>query len=188
MSPLLQTDMRCQFDAQVTCSDASQTGGAAAESVALTWWGRTLLRALSDQRLQAIPCPVLVMSVFNGKAGAFRIYDIIYDILGVRPCGKVSIETHKDANRVTRTAWPDVEELHDVETLTGDDVLRWANLWPRAREVHVWAGFPCVHLSRVRTFRQNLEGEGSKLFWTLLTLLGWIKERIFPSGPIQVLH
>ena len=40
----------------------------------------------------------------------------------------------------------------------------------------MWAGFPCVHLSSVRAFRQNLYGEGSNLFWRLLELLGWIQE------------
>eukprot|EP00435_Cladocopium_sp_Y103_P041711 s423_g11.t1 len=92
LGPILQSDMRCEFDEQVTCSDASQTGGAAAASQGLTWSGQTLVR------------------------------------------------------------------------------------WPRAIEVHVYAGFPCVHLSRARAYRENLQGEGSNLFWRLVEVLEWIKE------------
>ena len=84
-----------------------------------------------------------MVSLFNGVGGAFRIYDI----LGVRPLGKIAVEINKEASRVTRTAWPDVEEYLDVNLLTKDDVRAWANRYGRAEEVHVWGGFPCVHLS-----------------------------------------
>ena len=49
-------------------------------------------------------------------------------------------------------------------------------MYPRALEVHLWAGFPCVHLSRVRAYRQNLQGQGSRLFWKLLEVLQWVQE------------
>lgn len=68
-----------------------------------------------------------------------------------------------------------MEELLDIEDLQKDDARRWANARPRAAEVHLWARFPCVHLSRVSAFRQNLDGQGPSLFWKLLTVLDWIK-------------
>ena len=49
-------------------------------------------------------------------------------------------------------------------------------MFNRVSEVHVYAGFPCVHLSSARAFRQNLAGEGSNLFRVLLDLLSWIHE------------
>ena len=172
LGPVIQTDMRCEYDDMVTCSDASETGGAAARSAGLSWSGHSLTNALQNRGRQPILCPILVVSLFNGVGGAFRIYDI----LGVRPLGKIAVEINKEASRVTRTAWPDVEEYLDVNLLTKDDVRAWANRYGRAEEVHVWGGFPCVHLSRVRAFRQNLAGQGSNLFWKLLTVLGWIRE------------
>ena len=181
LSPLLQTDLRCDYDPNVTCSDASETGGASAVSAGLTWSGQTLVRSLSSFDRQAIEVPVLVISVFNGVGGAFRIYDV----LGVVPSGRISVEISKEANRVTRTAWPSVEELLDIEDLKKDDVRRWANMHPRVAEVHTWAGFPCVHLSSVRAFRQNLYGQGSALFWKLLTLLQWIQEIFSPFALVK---
>jgi len=171
LAPLVQTDLRCCYDDEVTCSDASEFGGAAAVARSLSWSGRSLVRSSRSPNKGPIACPILVISAFNGVGGAFRIYDI----LGVRPLGKVSIEVSKDANRVTRSAWPDVEEFHDINSIDFGSVLRWANQYPRAIEVHIWGGFPCVHLSRVRAYRRNLDGEGSNLFWRLLELIGWVQ-------------
>ena len=171
-TPLLQADMRADYDGNVTVSDASETGGAAAVATALTWSGRSFIHSVRDARLLPLECPILVISVFNGIGGAFRIYDV----LGIRVHGKISVEILKEANRTTRTTWPDVWEFHDITHLTKEDVRHWANLFPRVLEVHLWGGFPCIHLSRVRAFRQNLEGEGSKLFWHLLELISWVQE------------
>jgi site-specific DNA-cytosine methylase len=49
-------------------------------------------------------------------------------------------------------------------------------MFPRAEELHLYAGFPCVHLSAVRAFRRNLQGEGSNLFWYLLQVMEWVFE------------
>lgn len=176
LGPLLQTNLRAPYDDQVSCSDASERGGAAAVSVGLTWSGRSLSSSLRDNRREPISCPILVISCFNGIGGAFRVYDV----LGIKVLGKISIEIDKCANRVCRSAWPDVEEFHDILSIDELQVRRWANQYARAAEIHVFAGFPCVHLSRVRAYRKNLEGEGSKLFWDFLKLLDII-QRVFSS-------
>lgn len=172
LAPLLQVDMRCDYDGSFTCSDASEGGGAAALSKGLTWSGRSLVTFMSNPSLRPLPQPILLISIFNGIGGLFRIYDI----LGLDVAGRISIDISREANRVTRSTWPSVVELHDVTTITRDDVAEWANAHPRIAEVHVMAGFPCVHLSSARAFRRNLEGEGSKLFWDLLQVLQWIIE------------
>ena len=131
---------------------------------------------LSDSRLHGISCPVLLISLFNGIGGTFRIYDI----LGVIPHGRIAVDVSKQGNRVTRTTWPDVIELHDVNNITKDEIRRWANLFAHVSEVHVFGSFPCVHLSSARANRLNLKGEGSNLFWKLVEILQWIHE-IFGS-------
>ena len=45
VGPLLQTDLNCDYDEQVTCSDASESGGAGAVSTSLTWSGKSLVGA-----------------------------------------------------------------------------------------------------------------------------------------------
>lgn len=172
LGPLLQTDLSAGFDPAVTCSDASEAGGACAVSSGLSWSGKSFVGAKNDTRLRAIACPILIVSIFNGIGGAFRLYDI----LGIEPQGRISVEIDRHCNRVTRTAWPDVIELHDVQEITKEEVARWASLFPHIRELHLFAGFPCVHLSSVRAFRENLSGEGSRLFWKLLEVISWVQE------------
>ena len=171
LAPLLQADLSSQFDSTVTCSDASETGGAAAAAFRLSWSGQSLAARLNDRRSSPLCCDILVISLFNGIGGSFRAYDL----LGIKVLGRVSVDICKESNRVTRSTWPDTLELHDIEDLTIDHVHQWANTYGRAREVHTWAGFPCIHLSSVRAFRQNLQGQGSRLFWKLLDLLGMIQ-------------
>eukprot|EP00435_Cladocopium_sp_Y103_P045333 s2195_g13.t1 len=180
LCPLLQVDLRCEYDPRVSCSDASESGGAAAIASGLSWSGRTLVSTLRDPSKQAICCPILVISAFNGVGGAFRVYDL----LGIKVLAKISIEIAKDANRVTRSAWPEVSECHDINSIDEATVRQWSNEHPRAVEVHVWGGFPCVHLSRVRAYRMNLQGEGSNLFWKLTDLIAMV-QRAF-SGHARV--
>eukprot|EP00438_Fugacium_kawagutii_P017079 Skav213874 [mRNA] locus=scaffold2374:77699:81990:+ [translate_table: standard] len=165
--PILQCDLTATYDGEVTCSDASERGGACAIATALTKSGEQYSNLLASPPLQPLELPIVVVSVFNGIGGAFRLYDV----LGVKVMGKISIDICREANRTTRTTWGDVRELHDIMDVDEQEVRRWASDFPRAREVHVYAGFPCIHLSSVRAYRQNLAGEGSNLFWQLLVLL-----------------
>eukprot|EP00435_Cladocopium_sp_Y103_P009201 s976_g2.t1 len=176
LGPLLQTDLSSGYDGRVSCSDASETGGAAAVSKGLTWSGRSLAAVRMDARLAALEVPVVVVSCFNGIGGAFRIYDI----LGLSPMGRISIEIYKPGNRTTRTTWPGVIELHDIETVDEAEIRRWANMFPRIQELHLYAGFPCIHLSAVRAGRKNLDGEGSNLFWKLVEVIKNVQKVFSP--------
>ena len=172
LGPLLQCDLTATYDGEVTVSDASESGGACAISSALTWSGRSFVGMKNDARLAPIRIPVLVVSLFNGIGGAFRLYDV----LGLAPAGKVSVDISRPGNRVTRNTWPDVIELHDIESLDRREIQRWAALFPHILELHLFAGFPCVHLSSARACRENLYGEGSRLFWKLLEVISWVQD------------
>jgi len=170
--PLLQTDLRAGYSPVVTCSDASHFGGAVGSAVSLTSAGGQLTRVLQDRTLEAQEVELLVVSAFNGIGGAFRGYDLA----GLKPRGLIAIEWSKSAQRVTRKAWPRVIEIGDINNVTKSTVRAWSNQFPRITHVHLVGGFPCVHLSAVRAGRENLQGEGSKLFWNLVALLGWLRE------------
>eukprot|EP00435_Cladocopium_sp_Y103_P067105 s619_g29.t1 len=157
LAPLLQADLTADYDNQVTCSDASESGGACAVASSLSWSGCSLVGMKNDLRLQPLEFPLLIVSIFNGISGAFRVYGI----LGIGPTGRISVDISPTGNRVTRSTWPDVLELHDAELIDREEILRWARLFPHVKELHLYAGFPCIHLSSVRAYRQNLEGEGN---------------------------
>ena len=90
----------------------------------------------------------------------------------------IAIEIDSSANRVVKSTWPHCLLVLDLNSVTLDMVKHWANLFPRVTEVHVWGGFPCVHLSSARSDRLNLEGEGSNLFFKLVELIEWC-EHVF---------
>ena len=64
LGPVLQQDLTSEYDGQLSCLDASESGGACAISNSLSWSGRSLVGALNDLRLRAVECPVLVVSFF----------------------------------------------------------------------------------------------------------------------------
>ena len=154
LAPLLQTDLEAKYDGMVTVSDASETGGAAAVSTGLSWSGQSLVASRADARLAPLALPIVIVSCFNGIGGAFRVYDL----LGVAPMGRIAIDISKPANRVTRTAWPGVLELHNIEEIDEREVRRWADLFPRASEIHLYGGFPCVHLTAEWRRLENYSG------------------------------
>ena len=176
LAPLLQCDLRSEYDGDVTCSDASESGGASAVSTSLGWSGNSLTSSWVDPQAKPTFQPILLISFFNGIGGAFRIYDV----LGIAVAGRISIDISKPANRVCRSVWPDVLEYHDILDISLATIKGWANTFNRVVEVHILAGFPCVHLSRIRAFRQNLQGAGSDLFWVLIDCIKMIQD-VFQS-------
>ena len=174
LSPLLQFDLRMEFNPVVTCSDASESGGAVAVAPSLTVAGEELTSRLNRPGCDPLEIKVLVIPVFNGIGGCFRAYDLA----GLRAVALISIEIDASARRVVRCLWPHVMEVTDVKLVDRAMVQNWANLFPRLEQVHIWGGFPCVHLSSARSDRLNLEGEGSNLFFNLVEVIE-ISEQVF---------
>ena len=105
----------------MTCSHASDKGGAAAISTRISWSGATLVNALRDPSAGPIDCPILVISAFNGVGGAFQIYDVL-GVYALWP--RSALKYNVTPTGSSFTAWPDVEEMHDITELTLDDVKR----------------------------------------------------------------
>ena len=181
LSPLLQFDLRTTFSPIVTVSDASESGGAVGVSTGLTPSGKELQARVASPTAGPVEASILVISAFNGIGGCFRAYDLA----GIRPTALIAIEIDSSANRVVKSTWPHCLLVLDVNLVTLDMVKHWANLFPRVTEVHVWGGFPCVHLSSARSDRLNLEGEGSNLFFKLVDLIEWCEHVFAPRVPVE---
>ena len=171
---LMFTDLRAKISGVTTASDASSTGGAVGMSRKLIISGEEFAAQDRKAEQQAKVIPIMVLSLFNGVGGCFRLYDLC----GVRPKVGVSYETNKNANRVTSRRWPYVTIEKDVRDLDEAKVREWRYRHPELVELHVWAGFPCIDLSAVKANRLNLEGPGSRLFWEFVRILKLIR-RIF---------
>ena len=180
LCPLTSCNLRKALHAEVVATDASERGGAVCVSKGLTWSGKSY-SSLLQARSSPLEPNFLVISLFNGIGGAFRAYDL----LGIHPLGLVAAECHKPANRVTLRAWPRCLVVDDVNLVDKAMVLSWLMLYPMVNEVHVWGGFPCVHLSSARAGRKNLEGPGSNLFWKLVEIIQIVQEVFAPVASVK---
>ena len=174
--PLLHTSMAADVNDMFWCSDASEKGGAVAFANELSSVGKDFLMSarLSSRCLGT--APILVVALFSGIGGTFRIYDLL-DII---PQGAIAVDIHKPANRIVSRRWPGVRILRDVRDISQKEVEDWALDFCSVKEVHLWGGFPRRDLSSARAFRQNLDGDSSGLFFEFLRI--WeLLEGAFPE-------
>ena len=166
--PVLETDLRAPPSSMIGASDASTTGGAVSMASVLTEEGKDFVGATLVSQPYMAQSPILVISLFNGIGGCFRCYDII----GVKPVGRISFDLCKEANRIVERRWPGTRMLGDVRDINLEMVKDWEHEFGDVEEVHAWGGFPCVDLSSAKAFRKNLDGAQSSLFWEIPRILG----------------
>lgn len=184
LSPLFYSFLGAGISGHIMASDASITGGAVGESTSLEEEGADFLLASRKVARDSSTgvAPIVILSLFNGIGGAFQAYDIA----GVEPLARIAVERYPDANRVTTRRWPGTVIIDDVHKLNSELFESWARTYTRAEEVHLWAGWPCVDLSRVKANRLNLDGENSGLFWLLPEILE--KLRIAFGDKVKIKH
>ena len=168
---LFHTFLGAQQSSRVTASDASGTGGAVGACRHLTDQGQDVCRALTTEE-GLIPVKVLVLSLFNGIGGAFRIYDL----LGVQASALIGYDIHKPANRVCSRRWPQAILETDVRKIDRKVLRKWLFDFPHIEEIHIWGGFPCVDLSSVKFNRKNLQGSQSSLFYVMVEIIRMVRD------------
>eukprot|EP00438_Fugacium_kawagutii_P030494 Skav202357 [mRNA] locus=scaffold53:218927:223660:- [translate_table: standard] len=153
MIPLARLDFRMTVDEQVTCSDASTTGGGICASSRVSPWG-----ALVSQGVLRGEVPesrgdhmVLTIGLFDG-IGALRV---AVDALGLKSIGHVSVELQGSAQRVVESHFPEVEHVHDVATITPEVVRKWSLRYSQAAVVLVGGGPPCQGVSGLNSDRKG---------------------------------
>ena len=176
---LFHTHLGAKVSNAVSASDASGTGGAVGAAYTLREEGQDFCQSLSRDPSLITRVPILVISLFNGVGGCFRAYDV----LAVEPMGLVSFDASKAANRVTSRRWPQALMYQDVRSFDEKLCFELMLKFPHIEQIVVWAGFPCVDLSKVKAFRKNLRGEQSGLFIEIVRILNLLKQvfgRRFP--------
>ncbi|CAK0812662.1 unnamed protein product, partial [Prorocentrum cordatum] len=152
--PLMRCDLRTPVSGLVTVSDASMRKGAPG--------GR-----LQDEGV--------LLSLFDGIGGGRRALDV----LGLSVAVYAASETDPEACRVVKYTWPDVVELGDVTKLSAQDIAKIRDRAPHVRWVLLFAGAPCVDLTRLSVDRRGLSGARSGLFYEIKRVKSLVKE-VFP--------
>jgi len=161
--PLARLDFRTPFHDQVTCSDASSSGGGICASQALTQWGNTVLQGKLRGELPELRQEhrVLTVGLFDG-IGALRV---AVDLLGLHVLGHVSVEPEAAAARVVESHFPETRHIDTVQDVTAEIVREWARDYSQASVVLIGGGPPCQGVSGLNADRKGaLRDERSKLF------------------------
>eukprot|EP00438_Fugacium_kawagutii_P016495 Skav221151 [mRNA] locus=scaffold2925:171012:174989:+ [translate_table: standard] len=171
---LLHCFLGAQLENGITCSDASMSGGAVAYSEDVSEAGQDLLLS-QEKGCQGTKVPIVIVSLFNGVGGSFRCYDLA----GAQILGGLAVEIHKPAQRIMARRWPNVVQWGDIKTLTEKDIEQSLSRFEPFSEIHVWAGFPCIDLSKVKANRLNLDGPGSSLIHEAVRVIKPLR-RLYP--------
>ena len=161
--PLAQMDFRADLCEQISCSDASTSGGGICVSEGLTAYG---VHASNSQVRGDIPeehdlCQVLTVGLFDGIS-ALRM---AADVLGLPVAGHVSIEKDSKGRRVVESWFPDTTFFDDVVDFGEEQVKDLALRYSNVGVVVLGAGPPCQGVSGLNADKKGaLLDERSSLF------------------------
>ena len=161
--PLARLDFRLPFHEQVTCSDASSTGGGICASAGISRWGQVAALGKLRGELPELRSEhqVLTIGLFDGIA-ALRV---AADLLGLHIIGHVSVEIDSHASRVVESHFPEVRQVSDVQSVDVNMVREWSREYSQASVVLIGGGPPCQGVSGLNVDRRGaLRDERSKLF------------------------
>ena len=183
--PLARLDFRLDVDSQVTCSDASSSGGGICASSGLTPMGVLASQGyLHGERPESRSgIKVLSVGLFDG-IGALRV---ALDLLEVDVIGHISVEVDQHASRVVESQFPETEKVDDVASVDFDMVHRWSGRYSQASLILIGAGPPCQGVSGLNADRKGaLKDHRSKLFVHVKRIEGHFK-CCFPWSPVHTL-
>eukprot|EP00438_Fugacium_kawagutii_P027300 Skav202700 [mRNA] locus=scaffold654:350470:356680:- [translate_table: standard] len=161
--PLAKLDFRLDYRPQVTCSDASTSGGGICRSNGLTRYGSMaacgklrgeLPELRSDHR-------TLSIGLFDG-IGALRV---ALDLIGASVIGHISVEKEATAQRVVEAHFPETRCVADITLVDDEMIAGWARDFSQASLVVIGAGPPCQGVSGLNASRRGaLRDERSVLY------------------------
>ena len=161
--PLARLDFRLPFSEQVTCSDASTSGGGICASAGCSRWGALVSQGKLRGELPELrqEHQVLTIGLFDGIA-ALRV---AVDLLGLQLVGHISVEVDDHASRVVESHFPEVRRIKQVQDIDEDTVREWACNYSQASVVLVGGGPPCQGVSGLNADRKGaLRDQRSRLF------------------------
>jgi site-specific DNA-cytosine methylase len=173
--PMHWMDLRMKISGQVYATDASLEGGGACVSTGLSSWGLSRLQSLShevDGMEGQATRRMVVIEMFAGMGGLKQALDLI----GLEPMGVVAVDASPECMKVYRQHCRHCIWIKDALTITKKDVLEWRRRFPRAEEVLLGGGWPCINHSALNVNRQGAAGASSQLLDAMLQIRQWLTE------------
>ena len=185
LAALVRMNFRTELHPQVTCSDASSSGGGICASSGLTMFGELAstgaLRGHNPEDRKEDR--VLVVSLFDG-IGALRV---ALDLLQVDVVGYISVEKDARAKRVVESVFPQAIFVDDVEQVDDKMVAEWVSLFSQCSLVLLGAGPPCQGVSGLNADRKGALKDARSCLFTHVGRVKGILRRRFVWCPLHVL-
>ena len=157
LSPLAFIDLRAPYDALVTASDASESGGGLSCTSGLTPFGMAaaLKPTRGDFERVCDDHQVLAVSLFDGIAAC----RVALDVIGAKVAGYISVEPDEGARRVVEASFGSTTFLEQVQNISDETVRGWACQYSRVGVVLLTGGPPCQGVSGLNANRLGAEGD-----------------------------
>ena len=172
--PLARIDFRLPMVGEVTCSDASSSGGGICVSTRLSPLGGLAAKGKlrGEQPTAQAEHRVLSIGVFDG-IGALRV---ALDLCSASVVGHVSIEKSKVASRVVENHFPSTLFVEDVALVDEEMVKQWSVQFSQVSLVLLGGGPPCQGVSGLNADRKGaLKDLRSSLFIHIPRILGLLR-------------
>lgn len=185
LMPLAQMNFKAPMSGQVTCSDASSTGGGFCVSQGLTSYGVAATNAgvRGEVGDPEEVCQVLSIGLFDGL-GALRV---ACDLAGFPMAGHISVETDAAARRVVESYFPETIFHEDVTKVHLEEVRSWSLRFQNVALIVVGAGPPCQGVSGLNSDRRGaLRDHRSCLFQEVPRIVSLVKV-CFPWAQVRLL-
>ena len=172
-------DLKLKVSDVLTCSDASELGGGVCVSTSLDPSSFPDINQFISREASRAPACVLLISAFNGISSSHQILSV----LEVPLVGSVAVEPDPQANRVTRTHFPQTEIIDCIKTITLEVVEEWARKYAGCKIVLLTGGPPCQGVSGLNASRKgamldprsSLAFDFQKLREMVVSVFSWAK-------------
>ncbi len=183
--PLARLDFRLQMEGQVTCSDASTTGGGACASSGLSPFGSLACEGAIRGRHPEDHCDRKILSVglFDG-IGALRV---ALDLLNAEVIGHISVEVNSQASRVVESHFPNVILVDNVESVDAALVQQWSGRFDQVSLVLLGGGPPCQGVSGLNAERKGALKDHRSCLFVHVPRIKNLFAKYFPWCQVHVL-
>lgn len=175
--PLAYTNLRAKVSGQVTCSDASPSGGGLCFSTGLTPLGR-LGSYLGSLKVTGEPPKFLTIEWFAGIGGMSRALER----LNLRSAGSAVCECDEACVAILRRFLPGCIVWKDIRAVGAEEIRTFLDQYPDVQGVIDSGGSPCQGLSQLSSERQHFDDVRSGLFYELVRVNGLVKAECKARG------
>eukprot|EP00438_Fugacium_kawagutii_P032414 Skav234917 [mRNA] locus=scaffold840:917441:922639:+ [translate_table: standard] len=180
--PVCRLDFRLDMHPQVSCSDASSTGGGVCASSSVTALGQVVAsgKLRGDMVESRTGEQVLSIGLFDG-IGALRV---ALDLLQVPVLAHISVESNPVAQRVVEAHFPGTEIVDDVQHVDEAMVAKWRGKYSQCSLIVLGGGPPCQGVSGLNADRRGALRDHRSCLFTHVPRIRELLQRYFPWCPV----